>query len=162
MGLVFYLAVAWIVIISFFSLQNRLPSMVNIIIYLVIQIIHINFFSIITLEFKNFTYSPKPMGFITIIVYRDVVLPFLLLIFVNVLFSLKSVRTRTVITAIIFIISLTMEQLLSSLGYIHDRHWSIWYRTLFIGSMMILSILVTTILKKLSLKEKQIHGDQFN
>ncbi|WML39282.1 hypothetical protein RCG19_19175 [Neobacillus sp. OS1-2] len=159
MGLVIFLVIAWLVLSVFFSLNNKLPARVNIILFLIIQIVHINFYTISSFTLKWFTASRSPVGFITDIVFRDSILPGLLLLFINLFYSTKRAGNRIVIALVIWLLLVVMGQLLFGFGFEHKNHWSIFYLGLFCLGMMAFSILIKVLLMKIYLKEKNRYDD---
>lgn len=159
MGLVIYSVIAWLVLSVFFSLKKRLPNNINIIFFLVIQIVQINIFTITSFKLKWFTISKNPVPFITVIVNRDVILPVLLLLFVNMLFSTKQVSKQIVIAVVVLIIFAASEYLIRLLGFSHAHHWS---PILYSVGMMIFSILTARLLMKIYSKEKKVYDGLSN
>ncbi|MBV7504683.1 hypothetical protein KW850_05315 [Bacillus sp. sid0103] len=153
-GLVIYLIIAWLVLTVFFSLKKKLPSRINIIQFLVIQIVQINIFTIVSFNMKLFTFGKGPVEFITVLVHRDIVIPYLLLLFVNLLFFSKKLRNRILISVIILIMLLASEHLLRLLGYSHNHHWSVSHYSLICMGMMGFSLLTLNLIIKLASKEK--------
>jgi hypothetical protein len=161
-GLVIFLVIAWLVLAIFFSLNKKLPSSINIILFLVIQIVQINLFTIFSLEMKLFTYGKDPVEFITVIVHRDIILPYLLLLFVNSLFINTKIGNRILFTMVILFMMIAFEHLLRLLGYIHNHHWSIWQYGLTCMGFMVFSMLTAYLLTKLSFKEQKEYDGPSN
>ncbi|WP_066064785.1 hypothetical protein [Neobacillus soli] len=159
MGLVIYSVIAWLVLTVFFSLKKKLPNKINIIFYFVIQIVQINIFTITSFELKWFTINKNPVPFISVIINRDIILPVLLLLFVNMLFSTKQVSKRIVIAVVVFIIFAACEYLIRLLGFSHNHHWS---PILYSAGMMIFSILTARLLMKIYSKEKKVYDGLSN
>lgn len=155
MGLVIFFVIAWMILAVFFSLKQRLPSKVNIILFLMIQLVHINFYTIFSFKLEWFIVDKSPVAFITSVVYRDIILPSLLLLFINLVYSEKQAGNRFVITLSIWIILVATAHLLSVFGIERLQHWSIWYMGLFCAGMMVFSFLFKVLLMKLYLKENQ-------
>lgn len=154
MGLVLYLVAAWAIVMVFLSLKNRLPNKLNINLYLIIQIININFFTIFSLDLKYFTLSKEPVAVLTMIVFRNLIFPFLFLIYINELFNLQKFNRRLFLTVSIFSCLLTTEYGFRIFGYKQDRHWSIYHFSFFILFMMLVTIVAAILLRKLANKEK--------
>ncbi|MEH7086517.1 hypothetical protein V7139_27885 [Neobacillus drentensis] len=162
MGLVIYIIISWLVLTVFFSSKKKLPSNVNIILFLAIQIVQINIFTIITLKMNLFTFGKDPVEFITVLIYRDLIIPYLLLLFVNQLSFAKIPSNRILITAVILTLLLVFEHLLRILGYSHNHHWSIWHFSLVCIGLMVYSLLIVNLLMKLASKEKQEYNGPSN
>lgn len=160
MGLVIYLIIAWTVICSFFSLQKKLPGVINILIFLTVQIVQINMFMIIVLRLRYFTYDSELMKFIVVIIHRDLILPFLLLIFINIISVKKTFRARLSYSFFTLFQLLCTERLLSILGYIHNsQKWSMLHDLLFDLVIMAISIFTAVVFMKLYSKGQRIHCD---
>ncbi len=162
MGLVIYLVIAWLDMAVFFSLKKKLPSSINIILFLAIQIVQINIFSIVSVEMKLFTFGKSPVEFITVMVHRDIIIPYLLLLFVNGFIFHKQLGKRILLTVVILILLLAIEHLLRILGYSHNHHWSLWQFGLICIGLMVFSLLSVNLLMKLSTKEKKEYDGPSN
>ncbi|WP_144549980.1 hypothetical protein [Bacillus sp. X1(2014)] len=97
-----------------------------------------------------FTFGKDPVEFITVLIYRDLIIPYLLLLFVNQLSFTKMTSIRILITAVILTLLLVCENLLRILGYSHNHHWSIWQFSLVCIGQMVYSLLIEKMLMKLA------------
>jgi hypothetical protein len=111
---------------------------------------------------KLFTYGKDPVEFITVIVHRDIILPYLLLLFVNSLFVNTKIGNRILFTMVILFMMIAFEHLLRLLGYIHNHHWSIWQYALTCMGLMVFSMLTAYLLTKLSFKEQKEYDGPSN
>jgi hypothetical protein len=157
-GLVIYFIIAWFLISYFCAMQKGLPNIVSILTFISLQIIHINLFTILSFKLKYFVCSTKPVKFISIILYRDFIVPVMLLIFVHFLYRFKSVVQRILIAGMVLSLFLFTEQLLVFWGFISNRHWSFIHTIFFDSSLMVVSVLLAVTFKRLLPTEIKMNG----
>ena len=162
MGLVIFFIIAWIFISFFLVMRKGFPNRINLLNFISLQIFHINLFAIFSFKLKYFILSTNPVEFMSIILYRDLIIPIGLLIFINFLNRFKTLGQRIIMSGIILSLFLLGEQLLIIWKFISYRHWSFIHSVLFDSSLMIISVLLSIFFKRLLLKELKINGNLSN
>lgn len=80
-----------------------------------------------------------------LVVYRDITMSVILLIFVNVYFTSKNKRGKWEITILTFFLLVAGSQLLRALNIIQYRGWTIFYEMLCIGALIGITLLTARI-----------------
>jgi hypothetical protein len=108
----------------------------NVIIFFVTSIIDINKLSLNISTFNlikpNISYS----NWLALVVYRDITMSVILLIYANVYFTTKDKRKRWGITVLTFLLLLGGSQLLRVLSMIEYTGWTIYYEGICIGALI--------------------------
>lgn len=131
----------------FALLPEKVNKVTNVIVYFVTSIVDIN-----KLTLNLSTYSLiKPIisysNWLALVVYRDITMSLILLIFVNVFFTTTDHKRKWGITLLTFLLLLGGSQLLRVLSIIQYTGWTIFYEMLCIGVLIgitVLTVVITT------------------
>lgn len=96
MALAFYFFFGWLGIYTFFICKRNLSIVENIILYLLILIIHINWNWLIFEEFAFLKYSHDSSKYISILINRSIVTPLIILICFNIIPKGAPIIIRTI------------------------------------------------------------------
>jgi hypothetical protein len=140
---------AWTVILVFALLPEKVNKVTNVIVYLVTSIVDIN-----KLTLNISTYSLiKPIisysNWLALVIYRDITMSLILLIFVNVLFTTTDRKRKWGITILTFLLLLGGSQLLRVLSIIQYTGWTIFYEMLCIGALIGITVVTVRITTRL-------------
>ena len=132
---------AWLAIIVFALLPEKVNKVTNVIVYFVTSIIDIN-----KLTLNLSTYSLiKPVisytNWLALVIYRDITMSLILLIFINVLFTTTDRKRKWGITILTFFLLLGGSQLLRILSIIQYTGWTIFYEMFCIGALIVITVL---------------------
>lgn len=84
-------------------------------------------------------------NWLALVVYRDITMSVILLIFVNVYFTSKNKRGKWEITILTFFLLVVGSQLLRALNIIQYRGWTIFYEMFCIGALIGITLLTARI-----------------
>lgn len=116
--------------ISFFFFFQRKPFtfLENSIIYMVMTILTTNVITILTLNFKLVKTTENPLLFPAVLIYRDGIIPLLVLIFINVFYTrLTNLKLKFFFFIIIFVSLNGIEALLIFLKVFEFTKWNFFY-----------------------------------
>lgn len=156
--LVIFSLIAWLSVSLFIFLPSKLTAVTNVLIYFVLAIIDINKLTIISYKYQLISISKDIPHFLSVILHRDVNLSFILLIMVNIFFTIKKIRVRINVLVITFIVLLTIHQLLRYFEVITYHKWSIFHDMVMIISLIFITIVTGYILIKIGSKESTQNG----
>ncbi len=145
LSLVYITITAWLTILFFALLPQKVGSVTNVIVFFVTAIVDINK---LTLNISTFSLI-KPVvsysNWLALVVYRDITMSIILLIFVNVYFTSKNKRRKWEITILTFFLLVAGSQLLRALNIIQYKGWTIFYEMLCIGALIGITLLTARI-----------------
>jgi hypothetical protein len=115
--------------ISFFYFFQRKPFtfIENSIVYMIITILTTNKITILTLNFKLIKTTENPFLFPAVLLYRDVIIPLLVLIFINVFHTSFTLRLKSFYFIFIFACLNGIEALLIFLDVFEFTKWNFFY-----------------------------------
>jgi len=120
-----------------------------VIVLLVTSIVEINK---LTLNISTFSLI-KPIvsnsHWLALVVYRDITMSVILLIFVNVYFTTKEKGRKWGISLLTFFLLLAGSQMLRALNIIQYTGWTIYYEILCIGALIGITLLTARITTRL-------------
>lgn len=140
---------AWLAILVFVLLPEKVNKVTNVIVYFVTSIVDIN-----KLTLNLSTYSLiKPIisysNWLALVVYRDITMSLILLIFVNVFFTTTNRKRKWGVTILTFLLLLGGSQLLRILSIIQYTGWTIFYEMLCLGALIGITVLTVRITTRL-------------
>ncbi|MGI8386223.1 hypothetical protein [Robertmurraya sp. P23] len=149
LSLVYITITAWLTILFFALLPQKVNRATNVIVFFVTSIVDINK---LTLNLSTFSLI-KPIisysNWLALVVYRDITMSVILLIFVNVYFTTKEKRGKWGITILTFFLLLAGSQVLRALNIIQYTGWTIYYEILCIGALIGITLLTARIATRL-------------
>lgn len=89
MQVALFALITWLIIIIFSVIPKTLNIIENIIMFFLISIIELNFYTILTLNLKIVENSKDPKLFFAVLMNRSIIIPLTFLIFINVYTFLK-------------------------------------------------------------------------
>lgn len=147
MVLFLFTLLSWIFIIIFFTIDKSLSRIKNMILFLCFNIIIINLFTVLILNLKLIQNNTKPELYFCILLQRNVIIPFNLLIYVNSANSSKKYK-GSIAGVCIFSTLVSIEMLLKWLGIKIYTGWSVFAT----ANMLIILIIVSNLLAKLLIR----------
>jgi hypothetical protein len=75
------MAATWLLGISLYFIKKQLPFLINAIIYILSVIYFTNYTTIFTMNLHRFKTTHDPFVFIAFILYREFIMPFIIVIF---------------------------------------------------------------------------------
>lgn len=141
--------IAWLTISAFMLIPKFLNKTENILLYFIIMILKLSIFSIIYKSFKLIQYSYKLEMFLSLLIYRDIIIPLCLLCFANSFFLMIRVRDKIAVTAVVLAILCFLEGLTVGVGMRVIRGGYGYFNILTVPIYMALSALLGKELKKL-------------
>lgn len=149
LSLVYITITAWLTILFFALLPQKVNRVTNVIVFIVTSIVDINK---LTLNMSTFSLIKPIISYshwLALVVYRDITMSVILLIFVNVYYTRKEKRGKWGITILTFFLLLAGSQVLRALNIIQYTGWTIYYEILCIGSLIGITLLTAHITTRL-------------
>lgn len=156
MILVICLLFVWFSIHIFAFLPNKLSIITNVLLYMLLAIVDINKLTILSDTLGVFQLSKKVPDFLSIILHRDFTFSITLLIFANVYLTTLKRSTKIGISLYTFTFLLCTGQFLSFSGAITYVRWNIFYESLLIVSLMIVTYWFGRLLIYLQRRERSL------
>lgn len=155
MGLPFSLAITLILAQVFYYQKKRLSFLQNTILFMILTILISNFLTITTLEMKWIKSTDDPFLFIVISLYRDGILPILILIFINYFVTPNSAINKILIFSLFLICCLGIDSLLIFFGVLTYINWNL-FLSLLVNSAY---FFITLSLVKIFLQKEHLHDN---
>lgn len=111
----------------FFYQGKRFNFIENSIIYMVMTIFITNVITILSLNFKVITLTENPFLFLAVILYRDGMIPLLVLIFINVIYTNFTLKLKLFTSILIFACLNGIQVLLIFWEVIQYPKWNFFY-----------------------------------
>lgn len=160
MELALTLILTWVVLLFLYYSKKTLSFLQNIIIFMLLTIILRNYTTIVTLELKLIKNSLDNLLFVVFLIKREIIFPYLVLIFINYYLLSKSLLQKS----ITFIVCLGFMNILDFLAVhyhvINYIQWNLFYSflvdiaLLFCG--LILARVVSTLINRGESKNESI------
>lgn len=115
---------------------KRLSKGENILLFLFFTIITINIFAILDLDLKLIQHGVKKDMFIGFWIYRNIIIPMTLIIFVNLIDILESKIKNLIITILVFLVLYLINLLAFRIGFLTCSS------NLYLGSAILLIVLM--------------------
>jgi len=136
-ALALFVFIAWIIISVYFFVPKRLSMEENTLLFFFFTIITTNMFTIVDLDLKLIQHSDKLDMFISFWIFRNIIIPLSLIIFVNSINTLKS-KAKKFVTLLVFLFLYSIDLLAFSIGLMTCGS------NLYLGSGVLLAILMLT------------------
>lgn len=149
-----YSILLWVVVGIFVFLPKTLTVKQNTFIFLFISIVMINFNLVMNFSFNFLKDTSDPVLFVTLLIYRDIIVPFIFLIFMNLYKSGKG-RVGKVFVFTTFLLGLFYINQVGEVFQLYE--YKRWNRLLdfgFLLGLLLLSIGVSNLFQALCKKEE--------
>jgi hypothetical protein len=158
MVLAITLTLVWLVTACFYFLVQKLTIVQNIIIYMLLTIVTRNVITILSLELNLIELPKDSLQFAVLLLIRELIIPFLVLIFINISFMTKSWVIRGSFF-ILIILCLTGLDVLSVHFQVQVyKNWNFLYAFLVNVGYLLIGLWLTSLvlfLQKLELKKDE-------
>jgi hypothetical protein len=111
----------------YFSQRKPLTFTENSIVYMLMTILTTNVITILSLNFRLIKTTENPLLFPAVLLYRDGIIPLLVLIFINGVFTSFTLKLKSFLFIFIFALLLGIEALLVFLNVIEFTKWNLLY-----------------------------------
>ncbi|MUK87963.1 hypothetical protein GMD78_06070 [Ornithinibacillus sp. L9] len=129
-----------IVLFFVFFMKKRLNFLQNTILYMVMAIITKNYFSIMVMELKLYKNADDSSLFISLLIDREIIIPILIVIFVNYFIEFRA-WYKKIVVSIIIIGCLQLLDFFSVLfGVIEFVRWNMFYELLINMSYLLIGL----------------------
>lgn len=149
------LAITIIISYFFFFQRKKLSFIQNSIIYMVMTMVTTNFITITVLNLKLIKTTENHFLFIVIPLYRDAIIPLLVLIFVNGFFKSSSLKLKIFYFISIFTNLNGIEALLVYFNVLEYTKWNFFYAAIVNFSYLLIGLGLTKIVWHAKQKESQ-------
>lgn len=144
-----FTAISWLLIWIFVSIQNKLHILQNIYIFILTFLIEIHVYWIAIEELNKIHVPHQTDKYLCYLLYRNIIFPLIIAIFINALTARKSLWGR-ILTTVCTISALTFIEILCvSLNIFIYRNWNFYYSVINILAMHILAYCLLSIYRKI-------------
>lgn len=140
MELVLYAIISWLVITYLFTTIQKIEVIRSIIMYSIVAILTVSSFTIISLNLKLIYITEDRTKFLSLLMSRNIIIPFLIIIFVNLFYRLTSYKKIVPIISLILLITL-LEFINLKLQIYSYVQWN-FALTFLINSLFVLTALI--------------------
>ena len=132
-----FILIAWLIISVYVFVPKKLSMEENILLFFFFTIITINIFTILDLNLNLIQHSHNVVMFISFWLHRNIVIPLSLIIFVNLILTLKSRLEKIITTVIVFLIVYLVDLLAFGIGLM-----TCYSSNLYFASAIVLAVLM--------------------
>lgn len=155
MELILYILFTWLIVTYLITSIHKCEIIRSIIVYFILLILEANIFTIISLNLNLLKISKDSTKFISHLLYRDIIFPFLGLIFINIFYRINGYKKITPIILLI-LLNILIEFVNIKLQIYSYIEWSFGL-SLFKKSILILSaFIVSNFINRIQSKEKRV------
>ena len=137
MAFAFYFFVGWLGIYCFFLCKKSLSIVENIILYLLILIVHINWSWLIYEEFLLLKFSHDPTKFVAMLINRSVITPFFILFCFNIISADSSIIKKTIYFLFTSLILTAFVQISILFKSVYLISWNLGYDFIYFLCLLI-------------------------
>lgn len=148
MGLAFIVTLTMIIIHFFYYQKKALTFLQNSILFMILTLLTTNYLTITGLNLKWISWTKDPYLFPTIPVYRDIVIPFIVLILVNAYISADLKKLKFLLFLFYLSVMLIIEYLLIYFSIFKYRNWNLGFTEIFNTITFIISLAVVKFMNK--------------
>ncbi|WP_078378542.1 CBO0543 family protein [Sutcliffiella halmapala] len=123
MEVVIFLTLTWVIVGTLLFQKKELVFIENLILFLFFMFVNKNVLTLLSINLEMIEYSKEKHLFICFFLLRNIIAPFLMLIFVNAAFH-KSMLSRIGWGIFMIIVGLLFEALAIELEILHYKKWS--------------------------------------
>lgn len=146
--LIVFVLIAWLSVIILFIIPKHLKLTENVTAFFLFTILILNNFAIIDLNLNLLPHSNIPEMFVCVLIQRNIITPLSLVIFVNLIFYVKSILKKITIIVVILTELTLVEFLTVWTGIKTYNGWNCFLTiVLFAGEMTVCCILAKIIKK---------------
>jgi hypothetical protein len=135
--------------------KKKLTVLQNSIIFMVLTMVTTNFITIVVLNLKLVKTTENPFLFIVIPLYRDLIVPLLVLIFVNAFFTSSTLRVKTFYILSIFVYLNLIEALFIYFGVLEYIKWNFFFAAIVNFTYLLIGLGLAKIVLIANQKESQ-------
>ncbi|MZQ82963.1 hypothetical protein GQF01_12690 [Paenibacillus sp. 5J-6] len=136
------------------TLPKKLPLKTNVLLYMVLSIIDINWMALLSNNLNLYRFSTQIPEFLSVILYRDFVYGFTLITFANVFLTASRLLVKVFISLYVFLFLLICCLILNGTEAVTNVKWNIYYECVVLLIMMVLTYYLGRWLLYLTRKER--------
>jgi hypothetical protein len=135
--------------------KKKLTVLQNSIIFMVLTMVTTNFITIVVLNLKLVKTTENPFLFIVIPLYRDLIVPLLVLIFVNAFFTSSTLLVKSFYILSIFVYLNLIEALFIYFGVLEYIKWNFFFAAIVHFTYLLIGLGLAKIVLIANQKESQ-------
>jgi hypothetical protein len=143
-----YFFISWIVITIFALIPKPLKYTENIIILFIISIILTDYLTIVGYNYSFLNLTKKREHFLAFLLFRNIIIPLLLLVLVNIFYAVTSLKKRILFVFFLLFIMTVIERINTFFKLYSYSKWNVY---LSIGVYLLLIVLCLLLTKGLML-----------
>jgi len=148
MVLVLYTTLSWLVVTYLITTIHKKEILRSIIVYFVFSMLNVSIFTIISLNLQLIEITKDKTKFLSLLLNRNIIMPFLILIFINSFYRLT--KNKKIISIILLMIPITLLEFLNIKLQIYlyvkwNFGLTILFNTLFVLITLIISQCINVI-----------------
>lgn len=147
MLLTLHIILVWLVVGIFIILPNKIERESLLFVFMVSTIVILLTSSALYINLKLIVLSQEPALFLSYLLYRNILLPFLITICVTVIFSNNRIGTKVITITIISASVILIQRLDVTFGMMTFHHWSYFLDFSLFIVYFIISLLLTKIFR---------------
>jgi len=144
-----FVLISWITISAFFLIPKSLLKVENIIAFFCLSMLVINLYTIPDLDFKLIQHSFKLELFICYLIQRNIIVPVILIISMNLIFLKLSIMKKIIIAIATLKILCSIELLSIWTGIKTYTGWNGYLTIIALTTLIILSIIISKCIIKI-------------
>lgn len=130
MGLPLFITISLSIFNIFLFQKKQLTFIQNSIVFMMMTIVTTNYITIVSLNLKWIKTTQDPFLFIGVLLYRDIIIPILVLIFINAIINSTSIKNKGFYFISTLIALQVTEFLCLFVGLIEYVKWNFFYTAL--------------------------------
>ncbi|WLD91624.1 hypothetical protein [Alkalihalobacillus sp. AL-G] len=125
-----FIVISWLVLNVYWYSKKSLSFVQNMIVYMVLSIFIMNYFTILSLQLKYIEFTSNKALFLSLLFERGIMSPISILFFVNLYLLSSTNLMKGLLTAAALIILTVFDYLMVTLGILSYPHWNYFYAML--------------------------------
>lgn len=150
--LTFYILTIWLLVNVLYFSANKTWFMVSAFVFMIVVIITRNEYTILGLNLKYILLPKRPSLFIAFVLYRSLIYPIILVLFINIFISYNKIYQKAFVMIATFSILLFAEYIAVKIKLIQYVNWNLLYHSICIVFYLLVAyvsyLVMNSLLKK--------------
>ena len=150
--LTFYILTIWLLLNILYFSAKKTWFMVSAFVFMIVVILTRNEYTILGLNLKYIMLPKKPSLFIAFVLYRSMIYPIILVLFINIFISYDKIYQKALVLIAAFSILLFAEYIAVKIKLIQYVNWNLLYHSIFIVCYLLVAyvsyLVMYSLLKK--------------
>ncbi|MFD1039848.1 hypothetical protein ACFQ3N_15805 [Virgibacillus byunsanensis] len=158
MAFTIIIILTWLIGTIFYFTPKTLSFLQNSIVFMLLAIISRNNMTIVTMELESIQTSQQPIIYMFFLIQREVIIPILTLIFINIYYKIETISKKIILFLIIYLGMFSLNYLSITLDVVTYLKWNYFYDLLHDTIYLLVGLWLSKIILLIEKKESQHNG----